>query len=389
MPNLATVLVALIAGAGAGIGGAFAYDEWIQDDDGGQRPIAQTTQQPSNANTGKGGRTPAEIYAMTERGVVRVSATITQRVESPFGEQEREGASTGTGFVVSADGVIVTNAHVVQGARTATITFGDDKAIPAEIKGLDLNSDLAVLKIDPKQHDFQVLELGSSKGLKVGDPVVAIGNPFGLDRTLTTGVVSALARRIPGLNGFEITDVIQTDAAINRGNSGGPLLDGDGKVIGVNSQIQSESGGNIGIGFAVPVETLRNVLPTLQAGKEVEVAFLGVTTVPVDEDLQRLGIRVKNGLLVAEVTPGSGAAKAGVKAGDSRATVQIDGQEVNLGGDIILAVDGKSFGSPRELAGYIASKKVGDTIELKVLRGNDEKTIKVELGNRPNAQAGG
>ena len=388
MPNIATVLVALIAGAGAGIGGAFAYDEWIQDDDGGQRPVARVTQ-PSNANTGKDGRTPAEIYQQTEGGVVRVSATITQRVESPFGDQEQQGASTGTGFVVSKSGVIVTNAHVVQGARTATVTFGDDKAIPAEIKGLDLNSDLAVLKIDPKAHDFQVLELGSSKGLKVGDPVVAIGNPFGLDRTLTTGVVSALARRIPGLNGFEITDVIQTDAAINRGNSGGPLLDGDGKVIGVNSQIQSESGGNIGIGFAVPVETLETVLPTLEAGEEVEFAFLGVTTVPVGEDLERLGIRAKNGLLVAEVTPGSGAAKAGVKAGDSRATIQIDGQEVNLGGDIILTVDGKSFESPRDLAGYIAGKKVGETIEMKVLRGSDEKTLKVELGNRPNARAGG
>lgn len=383
MSKVANGLVALVVGAGAGIGGAFAYDEWIADDAPSQRPLAQTVTQPSNENSGEG-LTPAEVYERTEDGVVRVSALVTQEVESPFGDQSQEGESTGTGFVVDEDGIIVTNAHVVQGAKTARVTFGEDKAIPAEIKGLDLNSDLAVLKIDPKAHDFEVLELGSSKDLRVGDPVVAIGNPFGLDRTLTTGVVSALARRIPGLNGFEIADVIQTDAAINRGNSGGPLLDSTGKVIGVNSQIQSESGGNVGIGFAAPVETLQKVLPTLEAGKEVEVAFLGVTTVPVNEDLERLGIKAKNGLLVANVTEGSGAAKAGVRAGDSRATVQIDGQEVNLGGDIILSVDGKTFETARELAQYISGLKVGDKIDVKVLRGASEKTIEVELGNRPS-----
>ncbi len=183
-------------------------------------------------------------------------------MESPFGDQEQQGLSTGTGFVVSDEGFIVTNAHVVLGARRATVTFGEDREIEAEIKGVDLNSDLAVLKVDPKDHKLQPLALGTAKELRVGDPVVAIGNPFGLDRTLTTGVVSALARKIQGLNGFTISNVVQTDAAINKGNSGGPLLDAQGRVIGVNSQIQTESGGNVGIGFAVPVDKLKEVLPT-------------------------------------------------------------------------------------------------------------------------------
>ncbi len=267
-------------------------------------------------------------------------------MESPFGDQEQQGLSTGTGFVVSDEGFIVTNAHVVLGARRATVTFGEDREIEAEIKGVDLNSDLAVLKVDPKDHKLESLALGTAKELRVGDPVVAIGNPFGLDRTLTTGVVSALARKIQGLNGFTISNVVQTDAAINKGNSGGPLLDAQGRVIGVNSQIQTESGGNVGIGFAVPVDKLKEVLPTLEDGKEVQVAFLGVTTVPIDAQRAKV-VKVREGLLIAAITPKSPAQKAGLKAGDSGVTFDVDGSPVDLGGDIILKVDGKVFDTRR------------------------------------------
>lgn len=385
MKKLLTGLLVLVLAIGGGLFGAFAYDEWIDDGDSTtqQAPLSAGTPKLSNDDEDASGLTPAEIYAKTGPGVVLIKATVSQQAESPFGElQEQQGESTGTGFVVSKDGFIVTNAHVVQGAKTATIQFGEDKAIPAEVKGVDVNSDLAVLKVDPKAHDLTPLELGSTKGLKVGDPVVAIGNPFGLDRTLTTGVVSALARRIQGLNGFSIENVVQTDAAINKGNSGGPLIDGAGRVIGVNSQIQTESGGNVGIGFAVPVERLKQVLPQLERGEEVKVAFLGVTAVPLDEKQAKV-TKLKEGLLIAGISEGSGADKAGLKAGESGITYEMGGGKVDLGGDVILSVDGKELKEPRELQSYIASKKVGDKVEIKYVRGTDTKTVKVELQNRP------
>ncbi|MBJ7472667.1 MAG: trypsin-like peptidase domain-containing protein [Solirubrobacteraceae bacterium] len=378
--GLAIVVLAL----GAGLFGAFAYDEWIDDDSPtvSQAPLSSKTQ-PANDNAEDGTLTPAEIYDKTGPGVALITALVTQETQSPFGDtQEQQGESTGTGFVVSDEGFIVTNAHVVQGAKTAKVQFGEDKAIDAVVKGVDVNSDLAVLKVDPKDHDLTKLDLGSTQGLRVGDPVVAIGNPFGLDRTLTTGVVSALARRIQGLNGFSIENVVQTDAAINKGNSGGPLIDASGAVIGVNSQIQSESGGNVGIGFAVPVERLKSVLPQLERGEEVKVAFLGVTAVPLDEKQAKV-VKLEEGLLVADVTKDSGADKAGIKAGDSGIMFEMAGGQVDLGGDVLLEIDGKKLTKPSELQSYVASKKVGDKVKLKYVRGADTKTVEIELGNRP------
>ena len=384
MKKLLTGLLVLVLAVGGGLFGAFAYDEWIDDGETtAQAPLSAGTPKLSNDDEDSSGLTPAEIYAKTGPGVVLVKALVTQETASPFGDtEEQQGESTGTGFVVAKDGFIVTNAHVVQGAKTATVQFGEDKAIPAQIKGVDVNSDLAVLKVDPKAHDLVPLDLGSTQGLKVGDPVVAIGNPFGLDRTLTTGVVSALARRIQGLNGFSIENVVQTDAAINKGNSGGPLIDGAGRVIGVNSQIQTESGGNVGIGFAVPVERLKQVLPQLERGEQVKVAFLGVTAVPLDEKQAKV-TKLKEGLLIAGISEGSGADKAGLKAGDTGITYEMGGGKVDLGGDVIVSVDGKEMTEPSELQSYIASKKVGDEVEIKYVRGPDTKTVKVELQNRP------
>lgn len=384
MARKATALATGALAVLGGIAGGAGYSA-LSDDDA-PAPVAQTplshSTKPSNENAVSGALTPAKIYAKTAPGVVLIQATIRQPSTSPFGG-EQQGESTGTGFVVSDDGSIVTNAHVVQGAERATVQFGSDKRIDAKIMGTDVNSDLAVLKIDPKEHDLTPLELGSAEGLNVGDPVVAIGNPFGLDRTLTTGVISALARRIEGLNGFTISNVVQTDAAINRGNSGGPLLDSQGRVIGVNSQIQSESGGNIGIGFAVPVERLKSVLPQLAKGEEVKVALFGVTTISVGEELTDLGIQADRGLLVASVEPGSGADKAGIRAGRGRASVTIDGVEVPLGGDIILSVDGQKFDSAPQLADFIGEKKVGDKVKVLLQRGGKERTVTVTLGARP------
>lgn len=373
-----TVLLALLAG----FAGAFAYEQLRGDDQPSQAPITAGAQQPSNDTAAEGALTPAEIYERTSPGVVLIQAVVTQPVESPFGDQDQQGLSTGTGFVVSDEGFIVTNAHVVLGARRATVTFGEDREIDAEIKGVDLNSDLAVLKVDPKDHKLQPLALGTAKELRVGDPVVAIGNPFGLDRTLTTGVVSALARKIQGLNGFTISNVVQTDAAINKGNSGGPLLDAQGRVIGVNSQIQTESGGNVGIGFAVPVDKLKEVLPTLEDGKEVQVAFLGVTTVPIDAQRAKV-VKVREGLLIAAITPKSPAQKAGLKAGDSGVTFDVDGSPVDLGGDIILKVDGKVFDTPQSLQEYIGGLDVGDEVDVLFERSGKRKRLSVTLAARP------
>ena len=391
MSKVGTVLVVAVVAVAGGAVGALGYDQLAGDNETTvtqQAPMASNTAPSNGADSESAALTPAEVYEKTGPGVVLIQAIVTQKTDGVFGQEQQQGESTGTGFVVSKDGYIVTNAHVVEGAKTATVQFGEDKKVDAVIKGTDVNSDLAVLKIDPDAHDLTPLELGSTEGLKVGDPVVAIGNPYGLDRTLTTGVVSALAREIRGLNDFPIKNVVQTDAAINKGNSGGPLIDGSGRVIGVNSQIQSESGGNVGIGFAVPVERLKQVLPTLEKGEEVQVAFLGVTAVPVTDELAKF-TKVSKGLLIAKVTAGSGAEKGGLKAGTSGAKVQIDGGEVDLGGDVILQVDGKTLESAGDLSDYIAGKKVGDEVELDIQRGTDKKTITITLGNRPTTISGG
>ncbi|MFT4034335.1 MAG: trypsin-like peptidase domain-containing protein [Patulibacter sp.] len=384
MGRAITLLATAVLAVGGGVAGAIGY-EALRDDDPAattQAPLTVSNSQPSNENSADGSLTPAEIYEKTSPGVVLIQAHVTEQVDSPFGQQEQQGESTGTGFVVSKDGFIVTNAHVVEGAKQATVRFGEDKAIDAKVQGTDVNSDLAVLKVDPEAHDLTPLELGTAKQLNVGDPVVAIGNPYGLDRTLTTGVVSALARQIKGLNGFTINNVIQTDAAINKGNSGGPLLDAQGKVIGVNSQIQTETGGNVGIGFAVPVDKVQQVLPTLKKGEEVQVAFLGVTTVPIDEKAAKVA-KVSRGLLVVDVSEGSGADKAGLRKGDSGVTLEASGGAVDLGGDVILSVDGKQFTDAAALADYISGKQVGDRVTIKFERDGKEQTVEVKLGNRP------
>src|SRR5215208_3484409 len=277
-----------------------------------------------------------EIYRRDAPGVVFVRAQTLRTDPTPFdvfGTAEPSEA-TGSGFVIDEDGLILTNAHVVAAATSVQVTFSDSHTVSAKPVGKDLDTDLALLRVDADELDLKPLELGDSESVQVGDPTVAIGNPFGLDRTLTTGVVSALQRRLSAPSGFTIENVIQTDAALNPGNSGGPLIDAAGRVIGINSQIEtggSGSQGNVGIGFAVPIDTAKSILENLKKGESVLRAYLGVTSLTVDGQLDAIDLPVDHGALVQTVEAGSPAARAGIKAGNMQATLQGSNDPVVLG----------------------------------------------------------
>src|SRR5436190_5306390 len=258
-------------------------------DNGGDTKVVHETiaAAPGKSASDTGGRSVADIYKAEGRGVVQVRATGVSG-DSIFGIPQQGETATGSGFFVDDKGTIVTNAHVVEGAKNVSIKLTDTgDTIPAQVKGRDTSSDLAVLKIDPsKVKNLRVLPLGSSKQVAVGDPVVAIGNPFGFQRTVTTGIVSAKQRQIEAPNGFPIRNVLQTDASINPGNSGGPLLDANGRVVGITSQIATGGGqGSVGIGFAVPIDLAKSLLPKLKQGGKIERAYLGVEMAPVTSQI--------------------------------------------------------------------------------------------------------
>ena len=351
---------------------------------------------PSNATAAAENHalTPHDIYVRDAPGVVFVTSTIVKQSESPFlfgGEsQQQQGTASGSGIIVSASGTILTNWHVVENAVKVTVSLEHGKTVNAQVVGKDPSNDLAVLHIPTEGLTLHPLALGNSSKAQVGDPVLAIGNPFGLDRTLTTGVVSALQRQITAPNGFTISNVLQTDAPINPGNSGGPLLDASGRVIGINSQIETggSGGGSVGIGFAVPINTAKSELPQLEKGGTVRGAYLGLTSLTIDESLAPLNLPVKSGALVQSVQNGTPAQKAGIRGGSLSG--QIAGGQVAVGGDIIVGIDGKPVTSSEDLSGAISAKKPGDivSIELMRARGNgsyEHKTIKVTLAERPNA----
>jgi S1-C subfamily serine protease len=331
-----------------------------------------------------GARTVADIYKEEGRAVVFVEARGSGGGDSPFGIPRQEGRATGSGFVVDRNGTIVTNAHVVEGASDVSVRFREDgEAIKATVKGRDPSSDLAVLKIDPaKARGVAPVPLGDSNEAAVGDPVVAIGNPFGFTRTVTTGIVSAKQRQITAPNGFPIRNVIQTDASVNPGNSGGPLLAADGRVIGVNSQIATggSGGGSVGIAFAVPVNTVKELLPQLKQGGRIERAYLGIEMATVTEELAKdLNLAAKEGALIQDVVPGGPADDAGLRGG--RTTT---GEGVAAGGDLIVKVDGKAVKTSDDVADSIADDKPGKRIEIEYFRGDDRRTATVELAARPN-----
>jgi S1-C subfamily serine protease len=343
---------------------------------------------PLQTAGGGKGRSVADIYRREGAGVVFVTARIVTQssgADSPFGlPLQQEGLATGSGFVLDKDGYILTNAHVVEGARTVSVRFeGGSDAVDARVVGRDLSTDIAVLKVDPSQARLKPLPLGNSNEVQVGDPAIAIGNPFGYDRTVTTGIISALQRQIRAPNGFTIGHVIQTDAPINPGNSGGPLLNADGKVIGVNSQIATATGdsnsGSIGIGFAVPINTAKRVIPQLEQHGRILHAYLGVTTYPLSKDLAAaVNLPVHQGALVQDVSPGGPADRAGLRAGK----IHTD-EGVVLGGDIIVEVDGEQIAKPDDLQAAINDNKPGDVVEVKFYRDSKLMTKQVKLGTRP------
>ena len=343
------------------------------------------TQPTTSTSTDSTGRTPRDIYKQEGRGVVFIqSEGVTTDSQSPFGGPQ-QGTATGSGFVVDKDGTIITNAHVVEGADRVEVRFDENgEFVPADVKGVDTSTDVAVLKIDPSKvsSGLTPIPLGDSSKLQVGDPVIAIGNPFGYSRTVTTGIVSGLQREIQAPNGFTIPDVIQTDAAINPGNSGGPLLDANGRVIGINSQIRTAGGeGSVGIGFAVPINTAKQALPDLKAGETIERAYLGVQMQDVSGQLaDDLNLGADQGALVVSVTKGSPADKAGLRGGRTETS-----QGVPAGGDLIVAVDGKAVSDSSEVASAISNKRPGDKAEITYYRGDSKKTVTVELAKRPSS----
>jgi S1-C subfamily serine protease len=378
-------LVSVVLGAGAAVGIVEGFDL------GGGHTSTVVEEAPlaahdDTSNSGDGGLTARDIYKRDAPGVVYIKAQVVQRTQSPFDfglPQEQQGTATGSGFVIDKDGTILTNAHVINGASKVTVQFADKQQVDAKVLGKDESTDLALLKVDPANLKLVPLALGTSRTVQVGDPAVAIGNPFGLERTLTTGVISAVHRPIQAPNGFQIDDAIQTDAPINPGNSGGPLIDATGRVIGINSQIETggSGNGNVGIGFAVPIDTAKRYIPQLKKEGRVDRGYLGVSTTTIDKTLQGLNLPREHGVLVQSVTPGSPADEAGIRAGDISAT--LDGQDIQLGGDIITKVDGKSINSNEDLTEAIAGRKQGDKVKVQIVRGDKEKTVEVTLGDRP------
>ncbi len=354
-------------------------------------PIAATSGEEGNGSNG-GGNTVDQIYKADGNGVAFIESSIPPQESAeafnPFGESESQGGSTatGSGIVLDSKGHILTNNHVIEGASKIEVKLGEsDKEYTAEVVGTDPASDLALLKVSAPSSELTPLTLGDSSKMEVGDPVVAIGNPFGLDRTVTSGIVSALQRQIQAPNGFSIDNVIQTDAAINPGNSGGPLINSAGEVIGINSQIETGGNGadgNVGIGFAIPINTAKEVISELETKGTVEHAYLGIKGGTITPQLAEVvNLPTKEGVLIASVEPGGPAAKAGLKGGSTEAT--IDGQPVTLGGDIITEADGKKITNMEQVIELISEKKPGDEIQVKYLRDGKEQTATVKLGTRP------
>jgi len=334
---------------------------------------------------------PQVVYDKAAPGVVTVLSVFGGGGGSILGGGG--GAGQGSGFVVGDNGEIVTNAHVVTDAeaggaaeideaREVYVELADRNRIPADVVGFDPFADVALLKIDPDGLDLVPVELGSSDEIEVGQPVAAIGSPFGEEQSLSVGVISATDRSIDSLTDFTIDGAIQTDASINPGNSGGPLLDAEGRVLGINQQIRTASGADEGVGFAVPVDAVSRSLDQLRDDAEADYAFLGVTTQALYPQLaERLEIDAPTGALVAEVVPDGPADEAGIEAGDQ--DLRFQGQEVTGGGDVIVSVDGQEVIAESDLAEAVSGHGPGDAVVIEVLRDGETEELEVELGERP------
>ena len=361
------------------------------DEDGSQsvQKVETTRVQVIEGLGEENGFQAGEIYRRLAPGGVTGSALVAGGPALRGGDDGEGGQ--GSGFVLDGDGYIATNAHVVtsgspgsaERAKQVFVEFSSGDRVPAKVVGHDPNADVALLKVDPEGLELTPLTLGSSSRLTVGEPVAAIGSPFGEKQSLTVGVVSAVDRNIESLTRFQIGDAIQTDAAINPGNSGGPLLDRGGRVIGINAQIKSQSGGGEGVGFAVPVNTVRRSLRELREQGRVDYGYLGVSTLTLYPQLaERLDLDVEVGALIALVEDGSPAEEAGLEAGDR--TVTFQGQEnIPEDGDVIVAVNGRKLTRRNDLADVVSAMEAGQKVELAVVRDDDHREVNVTLGRRP------
>ena len=335
-----------------------------------------------SAGLGNDEQNSIDIYKTAHDSVVYVTSTVIQRTF--FFDQV--GKELGSGFIVSPNGEILTNNHVVSGSQQLEVMLPNQERYRATILSRDPPNDLALIKIQPKR-SLHALPLGNSDSLQVGQKVLAIGQPLGLEGTLTTGIVSSVGRTISGENDRELDGMIQTDAAINQGNSGGPLLDSSGNVVGINTAIYSQSGGNIGIGFAMPINRAKRLLSAFQSGKNLEPAGpLGIGIIYVAGDYaEALRLPASGGLLVQQVNRGSPAEEAGLHAGNRREA--LGGYYVTVGGDLITAVDGKLVTSDDALARGIGKKLAGEMLDLTVLRNGKSVNLKVMLGAAASAES--
>jgi S1-C subfamily serine protease len=375
---LAALAAALIAGCGGDDSTTVGSD---------QPTATQVVVQASD-----GSFNPAQIYKDVSPGVVTITSVFEGDVSDLLGGGGSAGQ--GSGVVVDKDGHVVTNAHVVTSgghlngggppreAKQVFVQFGDLNRVSADVIGFDPDADLALIKVDPDGLDLQPVPLSNRSDFTVGEPVAAIGSPFGEDQSLSIGVISATDRTVEGLTNFGIDNAIQTDASINPGNSGGPLLDAKGEVIGINEQIASSSGSNSGVGFAIPVTSVRYSLDQLKGGGEVDYAYLGVTSESLYPQLaDHLGLDTDHGALISDVVSGSPADEAGLKGASENTSFQL--QRVKSGGDVVIAVDGKPVFQNSDLSELIAAHKPGDTVKLDILRNGQDDSVDVTLGSRP------
>ena len=338
---------------------------------------------------------PEAIYRSAAPGVVTVLSIFPGGSLSSILGGGGGSAAEGSGFVISDNGEIATNAHVVTDADQAGasgpiheakevyVEFGDRNRVRADVVGFDPNADVALLKVDPAGLDLKPLTLAANENVTVGQPVAAIGSPFEQEQSLSVGVVSATDRSIESLTRFQIEGAIQTDASINPGNSGGPLLDADAHVIGINQQISTTSGGNEGVGFAVPIELAAHSLDELRSNGEVKYAYIGVTTEPIYPQLaDRLNLPTDSGALIAKVVPDGPADQAGLQGSDQQ--IRFQGQQVDAGGDVITAIDGQKIVGESDLPRLIARHDPGEAVKVQIIRDGKTQTVDVTLGERPS-----
>ncbi len=343
---------------------------------------------PVIQSNGQGAIDAAAVYKADAPGIVLIKSEVSRDATGSFGSRRQQGTALGSGFMIDGQGRILTNDHVVSGASKTTVTLLDKKSYEAKLVGSDPSSDLAVLKIDAPADELKPLPLGDSSQLEVGQPVLAIGNPLGLSSTETEGIVSALERDIQAPNGFTIPGAIQTDAPLTNGNSGGPLIDANGHVVGINSQGAANQNGTAqaaGIGFAVPISTAKDVVGQLDQSGEITRPYLGISGYGITPDTENL-FPTGKGVAVAEVSSGGPAEKAGIRGGDQ--TVDVGGSRIVTGGDVIVAVDGNPVSDMSELQKSISGDGVGQQVSLTILRGSQTMDLQVTLDNRPQSSSG-